>query len=111
MVAAREGNSRRGPWSEQEDLQLVRFVRLFGERRWDYLAKVSGLSRSGKSCRLRWVNYLHPSLKRGPMTPQEEELVIELHDKWGNRYGLKYFLSSIYKAEVVIDRANNIRPT
>ncbi|XVF68696.1 hypothetical protein PTKIN_Ptkin11bG0022200 [Pterospermum kingtungense] len=45
-----------------------------------------GLNRTGKSCRLRWVNYLHPGLKRGKMTPQEERLVLELHDKWGNRW-------------------------
>ncbi|XVF05566.1 hypothetical protein REPUB_Repub05bG0183400 [Reevesia pubescens] len=45
-----------------------------------------GLNRTGKSCRLRWVNYLHPGLKRGKMTPQEERLVLELHSKWGNRW-------------------------
>jgi hypothetical protein len=32
------------------------------------------------------VNYLHPGLKRGKMTPQEERLVLELHSKWGNRF-------------------------
>nr|XP_009792963.1 PREDICTED: transcription factor MYB48-like [Nicotiana sylvestris] len=77
---------RRGPWTEQEDLQLVFYVKLFGDRRWDFLAKVSGLKRTGKSCRLRWVNYLNPDLKRGKMTPQEERLVLELHCKWGNRW-------------------------
>ncbi|XP_010260061.1 PREDICTED: transcription factor MYB59-like isoform X2 [Nelumbo nucifera] len=77
---------RKGPWTEQEDLQLVCFVGLFGERRWDFIAKVSGLNRTGKSCRLRWVNYLHPGLKRGRMTPQEEQLVLELHSRWGNRW-------------------------
>nr|XP_029123914.1 myb-related protein MYBAS1 [Elaeis guineensis] len=81
-----KGDTRKGPWTEQEDLQLVWFVGLFGERRWDFLAKVSGLNRTGKSCRLRWVNYLHPGLKRGRMTPQEEHLVLELHAKWGNRW-------------------------
>ncbi|XP_024981432.1 transcription factor MYB48-like isoform X2 [Cynara cardunculus var. scolymus] len=45
-----------------------------------------GLRRSGKSCRLRWVNYLHPGLKRGKMTPQEERRILELHSKWGNRW-------------------------
>ncbi|CAN1283019.1 Transcription factor MYB48 [Linum perenne] len=77
---------RKGPWTEQEDILLVNFVHLFGDRRWDFIAKVSGLNRTGKSCRLRWVNYLHPGLKRGKMTPQEEKLVVELHAKWGNRY-------------------------
>ncbi|KAI9072780.1 hypothetical protein K1719_045272 [Acacia pycnantha] len=77
---------RKGPWTEQEDIKLVSFVGLFGDRRWDFIAKVSGLNRTGKSCRLRWVNYLHPGLKRGKMTPQEERLVLELHAKWGNRW-------------------------
>ncbi|MCD7473096.1 hypothetical protein HAX54_014686 [Datura stramonium] len=77
---------RKGPWTEQEDLQLAFYVNLFGDRRWDFLAKISGLRRTGKSCRLRWVNYLHPDLKRGKMTPQEECLILELHSKWGNRW-------------------------
>jgi len=77
---------RKGPWTEQEDFKLNIFVGLFGDRRWDFIAKVSGLNRTGKSCRLRWVNYLHPGLKRGKMTPQEERLVLELHSKWGNRW-------------------------
>jgi transcription factor MYB, plant len=38
---------RKGPWTEEEDAQLVWFVRLFGERRWDFLAKVSGLRGGG----------------------------------------------------------------
>ncbi|KAJ6948035.1 transcription factor MYB59-like isoform X2 [Populus alba x Populus x berolinensis] len=77
---------RKGPWTEKEDILLINFVHLFGDRRWDFIAKVSGLNRTGKSCRLRWVNYLHPGLKRGKMTPQEERLVLELHAKWGNRW-------------------------
>ncbi|CAM0885612.1 unnamed protein product [Alopecurus aequalis] len=85
-VAPGGGGYRKGPWTEQEDVKLVWFVRLFGERRWDFLAKVSGLNRTGKSCRLRWVNYLHPDLKRGRMSPDEERLVVELHAKWGNRW-------------------------
>jgi len=47
MVTVRE-ETRKGPWTEQEDLQLVCTVRLFGERRWDFIAKVSGL-RGGES--------------------------------------------------------------
>ncbi|KAL9238810.1 hypothetical protein vseg_013186 [Gypsophila vaccaria] len=77
---------RKGPWTEQEDIQLDCFVGLFGDRRWDFIAKVSGLKRTGKSCRLRWVNYLHPGLKRGKMTPSEEKLILELHSQWGNRW-------------------------
>ncbi|CAA7398151.1 unnamed protein product [Spirodela intermedia] len=84
MVMVEE--TRKGPWTEQEDLRLVCFVGLLGDRRWDAIAKVSGLRRSGKSCRLRWVNYLRPGLKRGRMTPQEERLIVDLHARWGNRW-------------------------
>ncbi|KAK1373673.1 Transcription factor MYB59 [Heracleum sosnowskyi] len=81
-----EEEMRKGPWTEQEDLQLALYVNLYGDRRWDFIAKVSGLKRTGKSCRLRWVNYLHPGLKRGKMSSHEERLVLELHSKWGNRW-------------------------
>ncbi|XP_051113630.1 transcription factor MYB48-like [Andrographis paniculata] len=82
----KETMMRKGPWTEEEDVQLAFYVDLFGDRRWDFIAKVSGLNRTGKSCRLRWVNYLHPGLKRGKMAPHEERLVLDLHNKWGNRW-------------------------
>ncbi|KAJ0749118.1 putative transcription factor MYB-HB-like family [Helianthus annuus] len=78
--------TRKGPWTEHEDFQLVFYVHMFGDRRWDFIAKVSGLKRTGKSCRLRWVNYLNPGLKRGKLSPHEERLVLELHSKFGNRF-------------------------
>ncbi|MQL87301.1 hypothetical protein Taro_019845 [Colocasia esculenta] len=85
MVMVKQ-ETRKGPWTEQEDLQLACSVRVLGDRRWDFIAKVSGLNRTGKSCRLRWVNYLHPGLRRGRMTPQEERLVLDLHSRWGNKW-------------------------
>ncbi|KAL8170837.1 hypothetical protein V2J09_022641 [Rumex salicifolius] len=47
---------------------------------------IVGLKRTGKSCRLRWLNYLKPDIKRGNLTPQEQLLILELHSKWGNRW-------------------------
>jgi ABC-type polar amino acid transport system ATPase subunit len=46
----------------------------------------AGLRRSGKSCRLRWVNYLRPDLKRGKITPDEETVILQLHAMLGNRF-------------------------
>ena len=46
----------------------------------------AGLRRTGKSCRLRWVNYLHPGLKRGRITADEERLILSLHAEWGSRW-------------------------
>jgi transcription factor MYB, plant len=49
-------------------------------------SSAAGLKRTGKSCRLRWVNYLHPGLRRGRITADEERLILELHAKWGSRW-------------------------
>ncbi|KAK1564540.1 hypothetical protein Q3G72_005321 [Acer saccharum] len=47
-----------------------------------------GLLRCGTSCRLRWVNYLRPNIKRGNIAPDEEDLIIRLHTLLGNRWSL-----------------------
>lgn len=46
----------------------------------------TGLKRTGKSCRLRWLNYLRPDVRRGNITLEEQLLILELHSRWGNRY-------------------------
>ncbi|GMI64149.1 myb domain protein 79 [Hibiscus trionum] len=77
---------RKGPWTAEEDKLLIEYVRVHGEGRWNSVAKLIGLKRNGKSCRLRWVNYLRPDLKRGQLTPHEESIILELHARWGNRW-------------------------
>ncbi|CAL1373002.1 unnamed protein product [Linum trigynum] len=81
-----DNSLRKGPWLEEEDEQLARLVNVFGERKWDSIAIISGLRRSGKSCRMRWLNYLRPNLKRGPISPEEEQIIVQLHDRWGNKW-------------------------
>lgn len=76
---------RRGPWLEEEDRQLTMFVTHMGERKWDSIAKASGLERSGKSCRFRWLNYLRPNLRRDRISSEEEDIILKLHKKWGNK--------------------------
>uniref|UniRef100_A0A804QIG3 Uncharacterized protein n=1 Tax=Zea mays TaxID=4577 RepID=A0A804QIG3_MAIZE len=77
---------RRGPWTLEEDNLLMNYIACHGEGRWNLLARCSGLKRTGKSCRLRWLNYLKPDIKRGNLTPEEQLLILELHSKWGNRW-------------------------
>lgn len=48
----------------------------------------AGLLRCGKSCRLRWMNYLRPDIKRGNITPEEDDLIIRMHSLLGNRWSL-----------------------
>ncbi|XP_027353455.1 transcription factor MYB57-like [Abrus precatorius] len=77
---------RKGPWTHEEDKLLNEYVSLHGEGRWSSVAKFTGLNRSGKSCRLRWVNYLRPGLKKDQLTPVEEGIIIELHAILGNKW-------------------------
>ncbi|KAG8391068.1 hypothetical protein BUALT_Bualt01G0149400 [Buddleja alternifolia] len=77
---------KKGPWTSAEDAILVDYVKKHGEGNWNAVQKHSGLSRCGKSCRLRWANHLRPNLKKGAFTSEEERLIIELHAKMGNKW-------------------------
>ncbi|OIW11704.1 hypothetical protein TanjilG_12223 [Lupinus angustifolius] len=77
---------KRGLWSPEEDDKLLKYVTSHGHKR---------LQRCGKSCRLRWINYLRPDLKRGSFTDEEEQIIIDVHRILGNRQTL----SSLPKAQ------------
>nr|QSD99687.1 MYB family transcription factor [Melilotus albus] len=73
MYTSKDDNDlRRGPWTLEEDEFLIKHIANHGEGRWNFLAMSSGLRRTGKSCRLRWLNYLKPDIKRGNLTPEEK---------------------------------------
>jgi myb proto-oncogene protein len=82
---------RKGLWSPEEDDKLMNYMLNSGQGCWSDVARNAGLQRCGKSCRLRWINYLRPDLKRGAFSPQEEQLIIHLHSLLGNRSILLLF--------------------
>src|SRR5688500_18664311 len=51
---------------------IVNYIAAHGEGAWNNLARAAGLNRTGKSCRLRWLNYLRPDVRRGNMTAEEQ---------------------------------------
>ncbi|KQJ83607.1 transcription factor MYB4 [Brachypodium distachyon] len=77
---------KRGPWTPEEDKTLVAHIKSFGHGNWRALPKQAGLLRCGKSCRLRWINYLRPDIKRGNFSDVEEQTIIQLHELLGNRW-------------------------
>ncbi|XP_074369652.1 transcription factor MYB61-like [Apium graveolens] len=79
---------KRGLWSPEEDEKLMRHITSHGHGHgcWSAVPKLAGLQRCGKSCRLRWINYLRPDLKRGSFTEQEERTIIDVHRILGNRW-------------------------
>ncbi|MED6173268.1 hypothetical protein PIB30_057747 [Stylosanthes scabra] len=77
---------KKGPWTPEEDLKLVHYIQKHGPGNWRSLPKNAGLQRCGKSCRLRWTNYLRPDIKRGRFSFEEEETIIQLHSVMGNKW-------------------------
>lgn len=97
LLAIRSGNPRKTKKENKIFLLLIQYLlfyifqNIFLCQFWLFalifvMAKLSqGLRRTGKSCRLRWLNYLKPNVKRGNLTSEEQLLIFELHSKWGNR--------------------------
>ncbi|KAL6271917.1 hypothetical protein ACE6H2_028828 [Prunus campanulata] len=79
---------KKGRWTAEEDQILINYIQTNGEGSWRSLPKNAGLLRCGKSCRLRWINYLRADLKRGNISAQEEDIIIKLHASLGNRWSL-----------------------
>ncbi|XP_057969574.1 transcription factor DUO1-like [Malania oleifera] len=81
------GEIRKGPWKAEEDEVLINHVKKYGPRDWSSIRSKGLLHRTGKSCRLRWVNKLRPNLKHGvKFSMEEERVVIELQAQFGNKW-------------------------
>ncbi|OEL14900.1 Transcription factor MYB36 [Dichanthelium oligosanthes] len=80
---------KRGPWSQEEDAILRSFVERFGNAgNWIALPQKAGLKRCGKSCRLRWLNYLRPELRHGGFTDEEDNLILSLYGEIGSKWSV-----------------------
>ncbi|KAJ4958861.1 hypothetical protein NE237_025972 [Protea cynaroides] len=81
-----EAGLKKGPWTPEEDQKLNDYILKHGHGSWRALPKLAGLNRCGKSCRLRWTNYLRPDIKRGKFSEDEERTIIQLHSVLGNKW-------------------------
>ncbi|KAI3824966.1 hypothetical protein L1987_06439 [Smallanthus sonchifolius] len=77
---------KKGAWSLEEDRKLIAYINRYGIWNWSHMPKYAGLLRSGKSCRLRWMNYLKPGLKKGSFSKEEEQNILHFHSILGNRW-------------------------
>ncbi|KAL1323949.1 hypothetical protein HN51_034159 [Arachis hypogaea] len=84
--SSKNNKLRKGLWSPEEDDKLMNYMMNNGQGCWSDVARNAGLQRCGKSCRLRWINYLRPDLKRGAFSPHEQQLIIHFHSLLGNRW-------------------------
>lgn len=84
-----KANVKRGPWSPEEDTALRNYLEKHGTGgNWIALPQKAGLKRCGKSCRLRWLNYLRPDIKHGGFTEEEDNVIYTLYQKIGSRWSV-----------------------
>ncbi|XP_049381736.1 transcription factor RAX3-like [Solanum stenotomum] len=84
-----KANVKRGPWSPEEDSKLKAYIEQHGTGgNWITLPQKVGLKRCGKSCRLRWLNYLRPNIKHGEFTDEEDNIICTLYMSIGSRWSI-----------------------
>ncbi|KAK3129373.1 hypothetical protein QOZ80_6BG0478550 [Eleusine coracana subsp. coracana] len=80
---------KKGPWSPEEDRKLKEYIHKFGTGgNWIALPHKAGLKRCGKSCRLRWLNYLRPNIKHGDFSEEEDRIICSLFATIGSRWSI-----------------------
>ncbi|KAH9295480.1 hypothetical protein KI387_039068, partial [Taxus chinensis] len=72
-------------WSEEEDNILREQVKIHGTERWSVIASKLR-NKTGRQCRRRWNTYLSTTYKKGGWSPEEDVLLFEAHQKFGNRW-------------------------
>ncbi|KAL2232791.1 transcription factor MYB36-like [Sesamum indicum] len=84
-----KANVKKGPWSPEEDAKLKAYIEKYGTGgNWIALPQKIGLKRCGKSCRLRWLNYLRPNIKHGGFTEEEDNIICSLYISIGSRWSI-----------------------
>ncbi|KAI3801654.1 hypothetical protein L1987_29764 [Smallanthus sonchifolius] len=84
-----KANVKKGPWSSEEDVKLKDYIQNYGTGgNWIALPQKIGLKRCGKSCRLRWLNYLRPNIKHGGFSEEEDNIICSLYISIGSRWSI-----------------------
>ncbi|KAB2082797.1 hypothetical protein ES319_A05G222100v1 [Gossypium barbadense] len=84
-----KANVKKGPWSPEEDTKLKAYIEQHGTGgNWIALPHKIGLKRCGKSCRLRWLNYLRPNIKHGGFSEEEDKIICSLYISIGSRWSI-----------------------
>jgi hypothetical protein len=73
------------PFTEEEDRIILEFIRSNGPRNWNLIAEELK-HRTPKQCRERWHNHLNPDIRKGPFSPEEDEIVARNQAVLGNKW-------------------------
>ena len=75
----------KGAFTPDEDAIILEMLSNGQRPSWmDVAARIPG--RIGKQCRERWTNHLDPNLKKGGWTHEEDTILAEAQQRWGNAW-------------------------
>lgn len=80
-------SQQRTRFTKPEDELLKKLVESQKQPNWNEIA-LKLKNRTARQCRERYNNYLRPNLINGPWTKEEEELLIQLYEKYGPKWSL-----------------------
>merc|ERR1711861_78868 len=81
----KSGGGQKRQWTEEEDRIVCEHVRKSGPRKWSKIA-ANLPGRIGKQCRERWHNHLNPDIRKTPWTAEEDRIILQAHQKYGNQW-------------------------
>ena len=84
-ILAQSCQFKKRPWTKEEDRMLAIVVNRYGPSNWDILAKHL-FQRTGKQCRERYRNMLDPNVRKGNWSPEEDHVILQMHDALGNQW-------------------------
>ena len=76
---------KKGAWTIEEDRKLFKWIKEQGPNNWSNCSEYIK-ARTGKQCRERWFNSLHPGLKKGVWNPEEDLIIFEKYKIYGTKW-------------------------
>lgn len=78
-------------WTQEEDTALLALIKLIGVGKWQQITQALEIDyeimgRTGKQCRERWLNHLHPDVNKGPWSQEEETQLFLLRKAFGHKW-------------------------
>lgn len=78
-------NKNTKPWSPEEDQKLAQAISIFGASCWTKISEFIGGTRTQAQCSQRWNRVINPQISRSGWTFEEEEKLLNLVEKFGDR--------------------------
>jgi hypothetical protein len=96
---------KKGSWDNEEDEHIVEGVKKYGPK-WYIIAK--GFSnRNAKQIRDRYINYLDPSIVKSKFSLEEDLMILDLHNRYGNKWSIIRHYMPHRSADMIKNRYNS----